>query len=434
MRFLHISSIVCALLALPSYAQLRGTQPHHTHRHLQSDVVQAIMQAVGDIRNVINDQRRIAPTFVRLGFHDCVGGCDGCVDMSNPDNAGLDTAIDALQDIADNPAYAAAGLSRADIWALAAITGANFANPNSNTFFRYQYYNRTNCEDVGTACLDADGNDVGCTATTGPHRELPLADIDTEDVLDFFNDEFGFTDDETVALMGVHTLGRALRQNSGFDGPAGWVNNENRLDNEYYRQIVGDDGDLFDAPNWNQDFVNNNGDIPDRFQWERNRNNGAPLIMLNADIALVRTFGDDLNRETGEVSCSFKRRNACDAARTLPQMGVYRNNNDVWLNDFKGVFEKMLVHGYEVGCDGEGCLSEVGGTNPIDVIDPSDDTDGPGDGGGGRPGGGDGGRPGGGGGGGGNGGGGGGRPGGGGGGGGGGGNGGGNRRNENPFG
>lgn len=41
----------------------------------------------------------LAPKFVRLGFHDCVpdalfqGGCDGCVDLSNPDNAGLDSML-----------------------------------------------------------------------------------------------------------------------------------------------------------------------------------------------------------------------------------------------------------------------------------------------------------------------------------------------------
>ena len=346
---------------------IRGQDTTQGDRILQTDIADAITSAVSEINDIIDNRITIAPTFVRLGFHDCVGGCDGCVDMTNPDNAGLEDAINALSSVVSNPQYTEAGLSRADLWALAAITGANYAKPDTSFFFEPAYYGRTNCEDVGLPCLDANNNEVSCTATTGPHRDLPSADLDTEDVLDFFNDNFDFTDDETVALMGAHSIGRALRANSGFDGSAGWVNNENTLDNEYYRQIVGDEGDLFNGPNWNQNEVINNGQIPDRFQWERNArgNDGGPeLIMLNSDIALVRTFGDNLDMETGEVSCRFRNNNACDAASTLDQMGVYRNNNELWLEDFKNVFEKMLIHGYNIGCDSIDCISEVIGYNP----------------------------------------------------------------------
>ena len=37
------------------------------------------------------------------------------------------------------------------------------------------------------------------------------------------NDHFGFDADETVALMGAHTIGRALPENSGYEGQNGWV-------------------------------------------------------------------------------------------------------------------------------------------------------------------------------------------------------------------
>jgi len=66
-------------------------------------------------------------------------------------------------------------------------------------------------------------------------------------------------------------------------------------------------------------------------------------IMLNADIALVRTFGDNLS-EDGDVSCDFRGRDACPAADTLEQMAAYRMDNDLWLNDFKAAWEKMLIH------------------------------------------------------------------------------------------
>jgi len=31
---------------------------------------------------------RYAPGFVRLAFHDCVGGCNGCIDLAAPANKG----------------------------------------------------------------------------------------------------------------------------------------------------------------------------------------------------------------------------------------------------------------------------------------------------------------------------------------------------------
>ena len=30
---------------------------------------------------------------VRLTFHDCVGGCDGCLNVNDPDNAGLEVRV-----------------------------------------------------------------------------------------------------------------------------------------------------------------------------------------------------------------------------------------------------------------------------------------------------------------------------------------------------
>ena len=52
--------------------------------------------------------------------------------------------------------------------------------------------------------------------------------------MSFFATEFGFDDNETVALLGAHTLGRASSDNSGFSGV--WINGEaNFFNNEYYK-------------------------------------------------------------------------------------------------------------------------------------------------------------------------------------------------------
>ena len=53
-------------------------------------------------------------------------------------------------------------------------------------------------------------------------------------VMSFFATEFGFDNNETVALLGAHTLGRASSENSGFSGT--WiVGQANFFNNEYYK-------------------------------------------------------------------------------------------------------------------------------------------------------------------------------------------------------
>lgn len=299
--------------------------------------------------------------------------------MDNADNAGLNIPIDALADIVTT--YESdSGLSRADIWALAALTGTNYGlerDGGSSTFFEMSYYGRENCGDDETG---------------GTDHELPAPDLDTQDLLDFFADNFDFSDQETCAIMGAHTMGTLARENSGFDGD-GWVTSNILLNNMYYQGIVGDgttSDEWFDGPGWHIVEIDNSdlSSIPNRFQWnsgaaedddsdaktkvlkdEDKTGDGRGLLraffgvnddcncdddddfvrlMLNADIALVRTFGDNLS-EDGDVSCDFRGRDACPAADTLEQMAAYRMDNDLWLTDFKAAWEKMLIQGC-TGC------------------------------------------------------------------------------------
>ena len=53
-------------------------------------------------------------------------------------------------------------------------------------------------------------------------------------MMNFFAKEFGFDANETVALMGAHTLGGADPANSGFTGI--WITDEALFfNNEYYK-------------------------------------------------------------------------------------------------------------------------------------------------------------------------------------------------------
>jgi hypothetical protein len=83
---------------------------------------------------------------------------------------------------------------------------------------------RKNCETVGT-CSTTDP--VFC-ATNGPDvsTDFPSSDLTTQGLLDFMNEHFGYNADQTVAIMGAHSIGRTLPTNSGFQGP--W-DNSNRV-------------------------------------------------------------------------------------------------------------------------------------------------------------------------------------------------------------
>lgn len=143
--------------------------------------------------------------------------------MLNGDNFGLDVPIEALRPVVD--LFSHFGVTRADIWVLAALEGANGAQANDSLHrkaFSMDWIGRPTCDALNSVCADKNGNDVGCTEDRGPHRELPSPHLDTHGLLEYFRVEFDYTEPwETVAIMGAHTLGVLSRVNSGFNGPNG---------------------------------------------------------------------------------------------------------------------------------------------------------------------------------------------------------------------
>ncbi len=268
------------------------------HTEVVIPAVQAIEQ---EIRDLIALDETMGPKFVRLGFHDCTGGCDGCVDLTFPDNGGLHIPIDALRPIVANHENADLGISRADIWALAAHVGADVAQTRSATKvdFQMEFIGRQNCETTHPTCFDMNNNIRECSETLGPHVHLPEAHITTEALFHFFFEEFGFDIQETVALMGAHTLGSLNRLHSGFDGPNGWVRDNLLLDNDYYHELVGGQGpdasmdELIDrAPPWDRFRINNEDlpGVPNQPAWIAfppafDGSGPVEILMLNADVS-----------------------------------------------------------------------------------------------------------------------------------------------------
>ena len=189
---------------------------------------QLIATAKTRIRDTITRNPDLAANYLRLGFHDCVpngpaGGCDGCLNLSfNDENKGLNLSVQALAPIVSELENRSLGFSRADIWALAVLVAAD-ASQTQMTFSDAFVPGRKTCEMVGS-CVQTSTKDC---ATNGPDtfRDFPSAILTTHGLIDFMTERFGFNADETVALMGAHTLGKALPENSGYEGQNGWVTN-----------------------------------------------------------------------------------------------------------------------------------------------------------------------------------------------------------------
>ena len=70
-------------------------------------------------------------TMVRLSFHDCVGGCDGCLNIENEDNNGLADLVVALDIVYLENGFNET-LSRADHWAIMGIWAVQNTIDNAN--------------------------------------------------------------------------------------------------------------------------------------------------------------------------------------------------------------------------------------------------------------------------------------------------------------
>lgn len=338
----------------------------------EADVVNAARSEIAQI--ISTHPTNLAAKFVRMGFHDCVGGCDGCIDMLNGDNFGLDVPIEALQPVID--LYSHRGVTRADLWVLAALEGASGAQSGLATplAFEMEWVGRPTCEDLNDVCADKNGDPVECSESRGPHRELPSPHLDTHGLLEYFRAQFDYQEPwETVAIMGAHSLGTLARENSGFNGINGWLGNTRDLNNGYYDALVGgaseadvDDFEtLMQSADWEQVYVNNEAiGTPNRWEYERGTDPDH-FVMLNADIALVRDLSGLIEDDEGKVTqcqvmCGRRNGNGCalprcpHAAATWDAVVSYKFDNEQFLADFETAFKKMLTTGADTSA---GCVS-----------------------------------------------------------------------------
>jgi len=178
---------------------------------------------------------------LRMAGHDFMdfrsgvgGGSDGCVDFSDGDNAGLDVCLYQGTfgvSIADAYASYCTTVSLADFLVISAeavigVTRQNVLATDSTRSaldLRSQFkYGRT----TSTSCSSSNG-------------VLPNPEKSCSDVQRVFVTNLGLTWSQAAALMGVHSLGKAHKEFSGYDGWWSSAAGARKFDNDYFIGMVG---------------------------------------------------------------------------------------------------------------------------------------------------------------------------------------------------
>lgn len=214
------------------------------------------MAAAAQVSQIITsatDRGSALGGLVRLAFHDAgtfdgqSGGADGCVDLTSPQNNGLQAVMSSL----DPVVKAANGLlSRADVWALAAGVAIQMA---------------------GGPSLSFKAGRVDASSCSGQDN-LPDAQLGVSMIQSIFVTRLNFTEKETTALIGAHVLGRVVSTNSGYSGK--WVPRNDVFSNRYFVDLL--------SVRWNQHNLPAFQGLA-RTQWDGPRG----TMMLNSDVSLA---------------------------------------------------------------------------------------------------------------------------------------------------
>jgi len=310
------------------------------------------------------------PTAVRLAFHDCVGyACDGCINLDNASNNGLSAYIDWVEDIYTTEGYDSI-VSRADFWQVAAIAATEMGitqNNNNVTSGDSNALDSSYTMPTDIMTFRWGRTDCSTSPSTTDVHEFPEPTMSRADMMEYFSDHYGFTEDEVVALMGAHTLGGCDAVDSGYRGM--WVLDEAiYLNTKYYQFILGGESDATtprDIVNEPIDDFDSDGNGDKRFQWDLfnkgeyfDGSNERVGIMLNTDIELAYDIDVDTMAGTSCVLGDAISGTACTKATTYDLVKSYADDGSLWWTDYRAVFDKLTQFGY-IDANGDTTLVEV---------------------------------------------------------------------------
>ncbi len=183
-------------------------------------------------------------------------------------------------------------ISYSDLWTLAGVVAIEKMGGPDITW-------KQGRKDVNAPSKLPDGRlpgaDKGCPEATGSH------------VRDIFG-RMGFNDQEMVALIGAHAVGRCHTNASGYWGP--WTNAETTFSNDYFRQLL--------ETKWTVKKTHEGKPWTGPLQYE---NPGGTLMMLPADLVLVQD------------------------ARFKAHVEAYAKDEALFFRDFAKAFGKLLELG-----------------------------------------------------------------------------------------
>lgn len=289
-----------------------------------------VESAKTDIKALYSSNADTMATGLRLAFHDCVGNCDGCINLDNHHNNGLANIITLLDTIyvGGYDAY----MSRADFWALAGIASVEQG---------LEFNSKLDCGDF---CMpDETGitfqwgrKDCDSSPSTDETHDFPDPNMTQDENIAFFASEFGFDEQETTAIMGAHTLGGGEAKNTGYLGP--WMNGEKfAFNNKYYWLIVDDSSTV-----WTN--VNVKNDRNPVWQWKGHDTDGNLLsaLMLNTDMSLYKVLTLDSD---GAATCDWD--TTCPASGAATYVETYATDPTKFMEDFAAAYVKMTQNGYD---------------------------------------------------------------------------------------
>lgn len=150
--------------------------------------------------------------------------------------------------------------------------------------------------------------------------------------MDFFQQEFGYTEREVTALMGAHTLGAADIFNSGFNGV--WVSDEAQFFNNKYYSHMTDNTINWRLAQRNCISLNVETELCEDGQTTGWQWFAAGIgFNLNADMALVKYFDTDTEGMPDSPSASIA--------------AEFAASNDLFIQEFSAIYAKLLSTGYD---------------------------------------------------------------------------------------
>lgn len=151
-------------------------------------------------------------------------------------------------------------------------------------------------------------------ANQPPHGRLPDASQGATHVREVFKRLNNFTDEETVALIGVgHTIGKCHKENTGYEGP--WSFSPNMVTNQFFDLLV------------NEEWQIKKWDGQTQFEDKKTQS----LMMLPTDFALVfdpkfKKISQEFAKDEGKLFNVF----AGAFARLLELGTEFPKDQEVW--------------------------------------------------------------------------------------------------------